>query len=653
MRSRRAAPALASALGLALAACAGAPAAPGATPGVPGADELLRAGDYDGAVRAYEREGAAQGTPEEREKLLNAKTRAALRHADAAVRASEIDQMELAHDELVRAEMYGQDLPAVRDARATITARLAAIDKAAKMREEAKDVVAKDPAKAERLLAEARELSPDPDDPASVRLRREATLRAEADRSAERAAAAWTAHDRVRTARELAAAQFDGHPVPKADQIRRAVEDELLKGPARTDEASLRADLAFAEDAELQPLGVRTLRDRLVDRLLASASDLRDTNRPATAALLELEASRLRPGVRTPSLDKVREAATVTVLVAPFEDATGGRVDGAALARALRERLVLDAFGGGLPLRALDDSDAARAAHPDALLLSGRVLTTRASGGRIGREDKRVKYQSGTIRKSNPEFDKAAAAVTAAVAGVRTADEERKNAAAAVAGIRPPGFVHDTDTAQHSGDPYFQAKLAAAQERLDKADDAAKRARDAEKDARAHAATLDREIDEPVWAEHVVVVTTSAKTVQITAHVDLAGKEGKLLSQDVTAAAQHKETVSDGWAPGGIPPDPDETPDDATMAARAADRFAAMAGGRVRAAAAAAGHPHLTAAREALRAGKRDEAAEAFAMYLLSTPDAASTDRAEAAKALADLLGVHVALQTAPRKEEP
>jgi hypothetical protein len=546
--------------------------------------------------------------------------------------------------------MFGPDLPVVRDARATISGRLALGDKAAKLRADAKAVVAKDPAQAERLLDEARDISPDETDPAAAKLRREATLRAEADRSAARAAAAWAAHDRERTARELSAAQFAGRPVPSADELRRVIEADLVKVATKADEAALRADLQFAEDAELHPTVVRTLRDRLVDRLLASAADLRETRRPATAALLELEASRRRPGVKTPALDQVREAATVTVIVSPFYDTTGG-VDGERLARALRERLVLDALGGGLPLRAVDDSDEARAARPGALGLTGRVLACRKTAGRIGREDKRVKYQTGTIKHPNPDFDKAAAAVTSAVKVVHAAEEEQKAAATALGLVKSAGFVPSATS--QSNDALYQQKLRVAQDRADRADDALQRATDAERDARAHAATFDRDIEEPVWAERDVVVTTSQKTVQITAHVELTASGVTLLSQDVTAAAQHKETVSDGYAPGGIAADPDETPDDDTMDALAADRFAAMAAGRVRTASEGAAHKHLVAAREALGAGRRDEAAESYAMYLLATADAASPDRAEAAKALGDLLGVHVALQTTPRKDAP
>ena len=53
------------------------------------------------------------------------------------------------------------------------------------------------------------------------------------------------------------------------------------------------------------------------------------------------------------------------------------------------------------------------------------------------------------------------------------------------------------------------------------------------------------------------------------------------------------------------------------------------------------------------RDGRKDEAAERYALYLLATPEVGSTERAEAARALADLLGVHVALRTGARKEAP
>jgi len=58
----------------------------------------------------------------------------------------------------------------------------------------------------------------------------------------------------------------------------------------------------------------------------------------------------------------------VTVLVRPFEVETGVQADGTQVARALRERITLDAFGGGQPVLALDDSEAARAAHHDAVI---------------------------------------------------------------------------------------------------------------------------------------------------------------------------------------------------------------------------------------------------------------------------------------------
>jgi hypothetical protein len=649
MTSRRAAPVLASVLGVALAACAGGGAEPGVGPGMEEGDQLFAAGNYDGAVRAYERQGAAVGSPEAQEKLLTAKTKAALAHADAAVRAAERDDYALAHDELVRAEMFGEDLPRVRDVRAKIGARIDSADRATAMREKAKTLVARDPAEAERLLAEARAMSPYPEDAASVKLRREATLRAEADRSAARAAEAWAAKDRERCARELAAARYGKHPVPSADALRREIEKELLRGAPGGGEAALRADLDFAEAAELDVTVMRALSDRLVGELLAFADGMRQTNHPNIAALLELEAVRRMPGTKTPSLDRVREAVTVTVLVSEFADAPGKDVDGAQIARAVRERLVLDSFGGGLPLRASDDSPAARAARPSALLLTGRVISARRSEGRVGREDTKVRYKSGSTRRPNPAFVAAAAEVTAAAKVVQGAEAERKSAADEMEALRSTGFAH-SEGSPSSGDVAFKQKVVKAQARTTAADEALAKAREAESAARAKAATFDREIEDPMWAEQDVVVTTSQKTVQLTAHVELTSAGEMLLSQDVTGSAQHRETVSDAYPAAGIAADLDETPDDETMTARAIDRFAAAAAGLARTAAGGAAERHLRTARAALAAGRSDEAVEAFALYLLATPDAASAGRAEAAKALTDLLGVHVALQTAPRK---
>ena len=54
----------------------------------------------------------------------------------------------------------------------------------------------------------------------------------------------------------------------------------------------------------------------------------------------------------------------------------------------------------------------------------------------------------------------------------------------------------------------------------------------------------------------------------------------------------------------------------------------------------------LRQGREAERQGRRDAAAEAYALYLLATPDTPSPQRADAARAVEELTGVHVVLRT-------
>ncbi len=647
--------ALLAAIGLVLAACAGVPSDE-ETPG-PGVtltgDDYLRAGDYDAAVRAYEREGAADGSPVAREKLLNARTRAGAAHAAAALRAADAGDIDRARGELYRADDFAPDLPIVRDAHAKVDGRLAASAKSAELAARAKTILATDPAAAERLLAEAQAIAPAGGEGQDgvIRLRREATLRVEADRSADRAAQAWAVRDRDRTVRELTGAQIGDRPVPKTDALRRQIERDLVAETPSGDETALRAALAFAGEAGLHPTVVRTLRDRLVDRLVAAAHDLRETRRPATAALLEIEAKRLRGDVKTPAFDRIAAAATVTILVAPFEDATGGRVDGMRLARALRERLTIDSLGGGLPLRAVDDTAEARSAHPGAAELTGRITAARANEGRVGREDRKVSWQTGTTRTPNSEFTALVSEIDEATSALRAAEDARNDAVKWLQAVEGMGFVKEGANPR-LGSVEYQTKLAAAQFRVDRAEEELTRAKDAEFAIRQKAAATPRDLEEPVYSDHVMTITTLVKTATITARVDLVFGGRSLLSRDITGSIQHKETVSDGFAPGGVAPDPDDTPDDAVMAEKAADRFAAAAVGLVREAAEDAALPHLVKAREDEAAGRRDEAAEGYAMYLLSTPDLVSPQRADAARALAELLGVHVALRTTPRKEE-
>ena len=634
----------------ALAACAGTAEETGPGERRSG-DEYLRAGAYDDAVRAYESESAATpDSPVLREKLLTARTRAAASHAQAAMRAASAGDVDAARSELSRAEDLAHDLPVVADARRTVEARAATVAKAEGLRAQARALLVSEPETASRLLSEADAIAPS-DEPAVVKLRREAALRAEGWRSAGRAEEAWAARDRPRTVRELDAAKFGGRPVARAELLRRRIEPELVAEVSHGDEAALRSALRFAEDAGLSAAVAGTLRDRLVEKLLASARDLRDTHRPAVAALLEIEAKRLRANVRTPACDEIADSIATTILVAPFEDGTGGRVDGARLARALRDRLVVDSLGGGMPLRVADDTDDARAAAPDALRLTGRVLSARQSEGRVGRETKRVPYESGKRREPNPAFDDLVAEADEAAAGVRVAAEEHRSALEFLNSLAGSNYVRSPGSSR-IGDVVYETRVAEAQARVNDAKFLLDAAKATEFDVRQRISATPREIDVPVMAEHALTVTTRAKSAQITAHIVLTGGDETLLSEDVSAAAQHKETIADGFAPANLDADPDDTPDDAVIAALAADRFAAMATGRVRAAAAGGARRHLVAARKAEAAGQRDAAAESYALYLLSTADVATPERADAARALAELLGVHVALATGAPGED-
>lgn len=631
------------------AACAVSPAQDADTPpGFAQGDDLYRLGDFDGAVVAYERDLARQpDSPVLREKLLTARTRAAGAHADAALRAADAGDLGRAQAEATRADALAPGLPAVRKAQEVIGERAAAAQRASELRDRARGLLVADPDEADRLLVEAQRAAREGTDVHAeiVRLRREASLRAEAGRSADRAAEAWSRGDRASTVEELATAVYGGNPVARADAVRRRIEGELVAGLANAGEDDLRDAHEFAWSAKLHPSIVTLLRDRLVERLIAAAEDLRATSRPATAALLELEARRLRGDVRTPAYDQVRAATLVTILVQPFADETGGRVDGLRVARALRDRLAVDTLGGGVPLRVLDDSADARATHPDALVLSGTVLSARQTQGMTGREHRNVPYKSGTRRKANPGFDELARKLQEASAAVREAEDDHRFAVDVLQNLRAAGF-NTSSTNPRIGDVEYRTRLAAAQAVADRAEITLSRAKAEEFDVRQALAVTPREVDEPVWSEHVLTVTTKIKTAQLTARVELASGDERLLAQDVSAAAQHRETVADAFPPGDVPEDPDETPDDATMAERAADRFAAAASGRVRAAAAEGARRHLLAARDAERAGRRDEAAELYSLYLLSTPETASPERAAAARALEELLGVHVALRT-------
>jgi hypothetical protein len=82
------------------------------------------------------------------------------------------------------------------------------------------------------------------------------------------------------------------------------------------------------------------------------------------------------------------------------------------------------------------------------------------------------------------------------------------------------------------------------------------------------------------------------------------------------------------------------------MARRAADHFATVAAGRIRESAERAARRFLVDARRAEQSGRKKEAAEAYALYLLSTAEVSSPRRADAARALYELAEVRVPLRT-------
>src|SRR5215831_10096904 len=106
MSDRRASAALA--LAISLTACAtGTDAARPKNQGYT-ADELLAAGDFDGAARLYKREIDESGGGDDalREKFANASVRAATQHARASLAALDAGDVDRAVAEFRRAEGY-------------------------------------------------------------------------------------------------------------------------------------------------------------------------------------------------------------------------------------------------------------------------------------------------------------------------------------------------------------------------------------------------------------------------------------------------------------------------------------------------------------------------------------------------------------------
>ncbi len=619
-------------------------------------DRLMDAGDFESAARAYQRDlDAEPSSPVVAEKLLNARRRAAQVRAAQALAAAGRGDDDAARTHLATAQRYGADVPAVRRAAAELDSRLQAGTRTRDLLDAARAALVREPDEAARLLQEARELSPQ--DPEVVRLLREATLRSEAERAADRARAAWHDGRADDAVRELRSAQFAQRPVRGAETLRIEMEDDLLRRTASmSDLPTLRGARDVCVAAGLSAACTRTVRDRLVAALRAEASRLLQEGRPAVAALHEAECVRSGADIPTPALDAVRARAQVWIAVEPFDDATGGEVDGPRLARALADRLAADARRGGAAVGVIGpgpEQEKLLAAYPRALRLGGRVTAARVASGPRSTTARSVEVQVGSRTEANPERSAAESELAASRERLENLEKQLAAANEELAQVRSLPFRRAAGGERPGqGQVSYELAVARAQTRVKNLEREKSETEATEAAARRALSALPASREVPVMGTRNVDVTTYRKVASVTAHLRLAGAGDALFDADVTGSASHDETVAPAVPEAGLADDPDAAPDDAEMARRAADHFASVASGTLRAAAEQEARRFLDDARAAERAGRADEAAEGYALYLLATPEVATPRRADAARALQELTGVHVALRTGAPEEE-
>jgi len=619
------------------------------------ADQMLNSGEYEAAVAFYDQAlETAPGSAVVLEKMATAKRMAAQVRAVRAVDAASKGNADEARGHLKKAEIYDASAPVVRRARAQLEDVLRAAAEAKSMKGDAKKVMARDPERARDLLANARQL--DPLDREIVLLLREATLRCEAARAAQRAAAAWRAGQRTKAVRELSNAKFAGLPVMAADVIRAEIENDLLeetlpgKSAASTDVESLRKAREISVQIGLDGTAVRAIRKRLTGALQEEAARLMNDGRPAVAALLETECLRLGASISTPALDAIAERAQIRIAVAAFDDGTYGDVDGLRLARALATRLELDARGGGAAFSILPpspDQERLLAAYPRALTLTGRATSARVAEGPRNTVVRRITLQEGVRIESNPALAVIKAEIRV-LAGRRTAIKERADdAREELNRLNDIPFVRrPTGEFIGEGRASYELSLAHAESRVNNLRRREKSLAQQEAAARRRAATLPPRRETAIYGEYPLETLEFRKVAEVTVRLVLKEGDAILLDADVTGSAHHDEIVAPGLPEIDMAEDPDDTPDDAAMARAAADHFAVIAAGRIRHAAERAARRFLLDARQAEKSGRAAEAAEAYALYLLSTAEVSSPRRADAARALFDLAGVRVVVRT-------
>jgi tetratricopeptide (TPR) repeat protein len=618
------------------------------------ADRLLAVGDFEKAAELYE--DALREDPDSpvlREKLATARHSAAQVRAARALDAAVKGDADVARRHLAAAEAFAPNAPVVRRTREQLDETLRAAFRARELVRESEPLMENHPEEAQDVLAEARRL--DPKNPQIVRLLREATLRAEAARAADRAEKAWDSGQRRQAIRELEGAEFAGRPVGHAYSVRARIEDDLLRETLDAELDTLRAARDISVEASLSSSAVRTIRDRLVAALTGEVQRLLDEGRPAVAALHETECLRLGVNVETPALDAVTQRAQIHVAVRPFDDDTGGDVDGLRLARDLAARLVADARGGGAALGVIEpgpQQERLLAAHPRALRLSGTAIASRVAEGPRNRILRKVPVQIDSRSEPNPEALRAESELRQDQAQLSAVRELIADTQTELDRLNSIPFVRGPSGRRVAqGQANFEIVLARTESRLENLERREEELAAREAASRERMLSTPQQREVPIYGERPVEVLEFRKVAKVTVKLRLEDVDRMLLEADVTGSAVHDEVVAPAIPDAGLDEDPDETPDDAAMVREAAAHFAVVAAGRIRQAAERAARRFLVDARAAERAGRPTDAAEGYALYLLSTAEVASPHRADAARALYDLAGVRVPLRTGAEEQ--
>lgn len=610
-------------------------------------DRLLRAGNYEQAARAYERRLSAEPDSEElRENLRNAHELAARARAGQAVRALDRNEPDAAAAHLAIADSFAGYLGVVKRAHELIDPRIASAEAARKLRSEAQDCFDMAPERARDLLALAREK--DPTNASITLLLQQATLRAEAERGTRKAAAAWSAGDREGVVDGLLDARYRGNLVPSARTVRERIE-RSLRAELHPDEPDrARADWEFAVRIGATSDTLRVVREAATLRLREAAAKLLSEGRPATAAVLEVSAQRMGDDSATPALDAVRSTSTVRLSVLPFEDATGGEIDGRRVSRAIAARIADDVRGGGVAITVTGPGEPP---IEGALRLAGRAVSRRVGRDDVGSTEETVSVRVGTRSEPAPGMEELGARLQEAQTAVRDADEELRKARDDYRTVDEMPFIEPWRGGRSRiGEVYYARLLAKSEQRVREAEYAAKQARAAELSVRETVRSVVGHVEVPILEERTRTVRQIQCSAEITVELRLTDDEGPLLEQSVTGSTRWRETVAPGFPDGGVPADLDESPDDTTLVTRAEANLAGLVSGMVRSRAEVAARRYLVRAREAEAAGRKNEAAEAYAVYLLCTAEGATPDRAAAAHAFEDLTGHRVPFVTGDKE---